>query len=150
MLLTQNGKRRFRRSADVQNFVRLVRNGCRGSWVRSSMPTRPYASTILLAAAFSLGVAACGGSADNNAIAPTESPASSSTVAADDSPAASDAVSDGEPADSSTESAESAETAANFFPDIDVLDVSTGDSANLATELGGGDTPVLLWFWAPH
>jgi hypothetical protein len=41
-------------------------------------------------------------------------------------------------------------TEENLFPDIAVLDVQTGDSVNLAAQLGGGDTPVLLWFWAPH
>lgn len=38
----------------------------------------------------------------------------------------------------------------NVFADIDVLDVYTGEWVNLEAELAGGDTPVLLWFWAPH
>jgi hypothetical protein len=40
--------------------------------------------------------------------------------------------------------------AENLFPDIDVVEVSTGASLNLKQELSGGDRPVLLWFWAPH
>lgn len=38
----------------------------------------------------------------------------------------------------------------NVFADIDVIDVYTGEWVNLEAELAGGDTPVLLWFWAPH
>ncbi|MDA3038761.1 MAG: hypothetical protein O3C27_04370 [Actinomycetota bacterium] len=43
----------------------------------------------------------------------------------------------------------------NMFPDIDVAVVGSGDTAsretvNMKEELAGGDTPVLLWFWAPH
>lgn len=41
-------------------------------------------------------------------------------------------------------------TSGHLFPDVETLDVATGASVNLATELAGGDTPVLLWFWAPH
>ena len=43
-----------------------------------------------------------------------------------------------------------ADVAENLFPDIDVVEVSTGASLNLKQELSGGDRPVLLWFWAPH
>ncbi len=38
----------------------------------------------------------------------------------------------------------------HLFPDVDVLDIQTGATLNIATELAGGDRPVLLWFWAPH
>ncbi len=38
----------------------------------------------------------------------------------------------------------------NVFPDIDVVEITTGGSLNLKQELAGGDRPVLLWFWAPH
>jgi hypothetical protein len=41
-------------------------------------------------------------------------------------------------------------TAVNLFPDLDVVRVDDGSPLNLAAELGGGDRPVLLWFWAPH
>ena len=46
--------------------------------------------------------------------------------------------------------AEATGPAANLFPDIDVVRVSDSTTLNLATELGGGTVPVLLWFWAPH
>ncbi|MGI9613633.1 MAG: hypothetical protein ACR2QO_12025 [Acidimicrobiales bacterium] len=38
----------------------------------------------------------------------------------------------------------------NLFPDVDVVNIVDGSTVNLAQELGGGDLPVLLWFWAPH
>lgn len=38
----------------------------------------------------------------------------------------------------------------NLFPDIDVVNITDGSTLNLAAELGGGDRPTLLWFWAPH
>lgn len=38
----------------------------------------------------------------------------------------------------------------HLFPDMDVIDIQTGATINLAAELAGGDTPILLWFWAPH
>lgn len=38
----------------------------------------------------------------------------------------------------------------HLFPDVDVVDIQTGATLNLASELAGGTQPVLLWFWAPH
>lgn len=38
----------------------------------------------------------------------------------------------------------------HLFPDVNTLNIVDGSTINLATELAGGDTPVLLWFWAPH
>ena len=42
------------------------------------------------------------------------------------------------------------ESETNLFPSVDVVNVHDGSTLNLAAELGGGDLPVLLWFWAPH
>ncbi|MEL7158653.1 MAG: hypothetical protein AAFN30_18935 [Actinomycetota bacterium] len=60
-------------------------------------------------------------------------------------------------AESTTTAASAAATEApaeepreNLFPPVDVVRISDGTTLNLATELGGGDLPVLLWFWAPH
>ena len=37
------------------------------------------------------------------------------------------------------------------FPDLNTVNVADGSTVNLAAqELAGGDTPVLLWFYAPH
>ncbi len=41
-------------------------------------------------------------------------------------------------------------TPEHLFPDVDVVDIKTGATLNLASELAGGAKPVLLWFWAPH
>ncbi len=38
----------------------------------------------------------------------------------------------------------------HLFPDLDTVDVADGSTVNLADELAGGDTPILLWFYAPH
>jgi hypothetical protein len=40
--------------------------------------------------------------------------------------------------------------AGSLFPDTQVVEIATGAELNLSAELGGGDLPVLLWFWAPH
>lgn len=37
----------------------------------------------------------------------------------------------------------------NLFPDVEVIEIATGESVNLQS-LGVIDRPVLLWFWAPH
>lgn len=36
-----------------------------------------------------------------------------------------------------------------MLPSIDVLNVNTGQTVNLAS-LSGGDKPILFWAWAPH
>lgn len=38
---------------------------------------------------------------------------------------------------------------ANKFPDLQVTNVVTGDKFHLKSTLGGGNTPVLFWFWSP-
>ncbi len=43
----------------------------------------------------------------------------------------------------------SATPVASDFPDVDVLDVRTGDTINLRS-LAPRDKPALLWFYAPH
>lgn len=35
------------------------------------------------------------------------------------------------------------------IPDVDVIDVRTGDTVSLQS-LAPSDTPLLFWFWAPH
>ena len=60
-------------------------------------------------------------------------------------------------AEASSDSADSAEdagaqpaSAQHLFPDLDTRNIVDGSTVNFASELAGGDTPVLLWFWAPH
>ena len=38
---------------------------------------------------------------------------------------------------------------ANRFPNVSVTDLASGQAANMSGLLGGGDRPVLLWFWSP-
>ena len=35
------------------------------------------------------------------------------------------------------------------IPDVDVIDVRTGDTVSLQS-FAPSDTPLLFWFWAPH
>ncbi len=91
---------------------------------------------MALVAALAVGMTACG-AGDS-----TAGPASSDKTAL----APSDSV-----ARSATESTEATSIGGqNLFPMIEVADATTGDPIDLADELGGGDLPVLLWFWAPH
>lgn len=105
------------------------------------------ASGVVLAMA--LVAAACGsGSTDTtasgSASAGDAEPAESSVA-----PAATDA-----PTGSASEPAAEAEgpspVAPHSFPDLDTVTIGDGATVNLADELAGGDTPVLLWFFAPH
>ena len=111
----------------------------------------------LLSASLAVGLvaAACGGSADistngsNDSSAENANPASSTPTAdesTDDGVAADEAPA---PAGTTGEAEETAAPAENLFPDVDVVNVVDGSTVNL-TSLGGGDLPVLLWFWAPH
>ncbi len=39
--------------------------------------------------------------------------------------------------------------AVNRFPDVSVVNVADRQAVSMAARLGGGDRPVLLWFWTP-
>ncbi len=82
---------------------------------------------LALAAAISLGAAACGSSG--------VSEWSGTTTSA--------------PAQATNDGA-GPETPASLFPNVSVQNVVDGSSLNLQEELQGGELPVLLWFWAPH
>lgn len=71
--------------------------------------------------ALTLGAAACGGSDSTSNLA---------AAPAGDEPAA-------------------AASAVNQLPDVDVIDVASGDEINLAG-FAPSDKPIVLWFWAPH
>ena len=68
-----------------------------------------------------------------------EGPVADGAASDDDAASESDTGSDGEDA-----------VGDHLFPDIDTVNIVDGSTLNLADELAGGDTPVLLWFWAPH
>ena len=64
---------------------------------------------------------------------------------------ADDVATSAEPASTGTDAAAS-EAPANpsgDVPDLDMASVYTGETVNLQS-LVSGETPLLLWFWAPH
>ena len=62
-----------------------------------------------------------------------------------------DATTTNEPASTGTDVAASAAPASpsGDVPDLDMVSVYTGETVNLQS-LVSGETPLLLWFWAPH
>ncbi len=111
---------------------------------RWSSPRIGLALFVFLAFA----VASCGSDAEVDSAS-----GSSSDVATESSDA--DATANGEdsPEESAVAESESAEVAAGAlgnFPALNVANVSNGDTVNLQQELSGGDSPILLWFYAPH
>lgn len=95
---------------------------------------------LALAILLALGAAACGDSTDGPATAPTEAPAPTAAPATQ-APAP-------EPApEAVTESGDP--PPASDLPSVDVVNVATGASVNLAS-FAPADQPLVLWFWAPH
>ncbi len=84
------------------------------------MRVRLLACAVIVA----LAAAACG--ADDVATNP-EPASTGADVAASDAPAG----------------------AAGDVPDLDMISAYTGETVNLQS-LVSGETPLLLWFWAPH
>lgn len=97
---------------------------------------KPKIKFLALAIVLALGAAACGDSADSPATAPTEAPAPTAAPATQ-APAP-------EPA---TESA--VPPPASDLPSVDLVNVATGASVNLAS-FAPANQPIVLWFWAPH
>ena len=64
---------------------------------------------------------------------------------------ADDAVTTAEPASTGTDVAalDAPATVAGDVPDLNMTDVYTGETVNLQSVVSG-ETPTLLWFWAPH
>lgn len=103
----------------------------------------------------SLVAAACGSGDPDTTASPTlatDAPAAEPEEATSDDadPASETEPDDGATSEDGEDSAAEAPPSEHLFPDIDVVDIPTGDTVNLAAQLAGGDTPVLLWFWAPH
>lgn len=112
-----------------------------------------------VALAMALVAAACSsGSTDTTATGASDT-AATPTETTDAAPAASS-----EPTESDEEAGEQAEAEPeetaesegpapaieHSFPDLETVTISDGATVNLADELAGGDTPILLWFFAPH
>ncbi|MXV99235.1 MAG: hypothetical protein F4126_02570 [Acidimicrobiaceae bacterium] len=64
---------------------------------------------------------------------------------------ADDVATSAEPASTGTDVAASDAPASpsGDVPDLDMVSVYTGETVNLQS-LVSGETPLLLWFWAPH
>ncbi|MDH3754469.1 MAG: hypothetical protein OEU32_11420 [Acidimicrobiia bacterium] len=71
-----------------------------------------------------------------------------SAVAAEPSTAEQPGSAESSPAEPSEASSEQ-EAAPSDLPDVDVIDLATGDTVNL-TSFAPSDRPIVLWFWAPH
>jgi hypothetical protein len=93
---------------------------------------------VVAALALSATAAACGQTASETAA----SGGTDTAASTDDGAGAGGDTGDG--------AGQGAASADHQFPDLDVVTVADGATINLAGELAGGDTPVLLWFWAPH
>ena len=93
---------------------------------------------LACAAVVALAAAACGSDDATTVNEPAEiepadtEPADTAALDADDSAASAPALAG--PGD---------------MPDLDMTNVHTGETVNLQS-LVGGQTPLLLWFWAPH
>ena len=104
---------------------------------------------MLLAAA----VTACGGSDAAVTAGATASSAavqatpSTAAAAGAETPSSETSVAAG-PTSNATPMGTAAPVASKL-PAIDVVNVNTGETVNLAS-LGGGDKPILFWAWAPH
>lgn len=89
-----------------------------------------------LAVFLALGAAACGDSVDSPDTALTEAPAPTEAPATQ-APAPEPATETAAPAQPSD------------LPSVDVVNVATGATVNLAS-FAPADQPLVLWFWAPH
>lgn len=124
----------------------------RRSISRQFLPERQRSSRrfsrigLLSLVAFVLALASCGA---ETATESTVEGTSAAVEQADDSSA--------ESAEPETETEESGpvvpepdEVVLGDFPSVNVSNVGTGETVNLQQTLSGGDTPILLWFYAPH
>ncbi len=91
---------------------------------------------LALAACLALGTAACADSGDGPEAAPTGAPVSTAAPTTQ--------VPAPEP---TTETA--APAPASDLPSVELVDVATGDTVNLAS-FAPSDRAIVLWFWAPH
>ncbi len=117
---------------------------------------RPLAGVLVAAA---LVAAACGSETNTVGLdasaadqaASEESTTSQASSDSTDAPEPESAASDeSEGPQVDEEEAAPADVGNHLFPDLETVNIADGATLNLATELAGGDTPVLLWFFAPH
>lgn len=114
--------------------------------------------------ALALVVAACAGESTATTIAGSEGEANAPTSPADggletrgsiteaEVPPTTDAPTDAPPAqepEAPVTSAAEEPTPPSDLPDVPLIDLATGAEFSVAS-LVPSDTPILLWFWAPH
>ena len=81
---------------------------------------------------------------DQNGSSGTTAPAAGATTAPTVAPSSATTATTQAPTTQAT-----AAPVANRFPDVAVTDLASGQATNMSGLLGGGDRPVLLWFWSP-
>ena len=113
----------------------------------------PRLLLALLALAFV--ATACGGASESETTA-ADVPSDQQSAEPDGAAVSADppAADDGEPSDQQSAESDGAATrvdppAESVIPEVDVVDLATGDTINLAS-FAPSDRPILLWFWAPH
>lgn len=125
---------------------------------------------LAAAAAFTIVAGACAGTSEGEALRPTGAGRASSGEPAADPPAdttpdgtvpegeAPDAdrddgalAADGGSSDSNgdAEPEERVPDGPNELPRVAMIDIATGDEVTLS-DFAPSDTPIVLWFWAPH
>lgn len=98
---------------------------------------------VSLLAAVAVAVAACGGGGDDDA----DVSAGGTEIT---NPDATQPTEPSAPTESSAPpEADAPAEEATFLPDIEVVDVASGEPVALRS-LASADRPTLLWFWAPH
>lgn len=129
----------------MSNFVpKLERPDRRGSKWSSSR------TGLALFMFLAFAIASCGSSVevDSTSGSSADDVADSDAAAADSTPEGDASAEQSAPAES--ESAEAATDSLGSFPALNVANVSNGEIVNLQQELSGGESPILLWFYAPH
>lgn len=89
-----------------------------------------------------------GSATDSTTDADPSEPTAEQAPSSDD-PASDDPASDDPVAEADEPTADPGATLANY-PQVDVIDLGSGDTVDFAEQVAGGSLPTLIWFWAPH
>jgi hypothetical protein len=111
-------------------------------------PIAPPGRSLAVAAALALAATACGtdSTAEVESGAGTDTTETTAAATGSTDASATTAATTTSPGDTTAPPA----AGDHVFPDLDTVEISTGATVNLADQLAGGDTPILLWFFAPH
>lgn len=105
-----------------------------------------------IAVTIGLIAASCGSDPDPIEASAAESqPATEeSTTGPDSEDATGDSAAEADGTEADPELEGPAVVGDHLFPDLSTVNIADGSTVNLAQHLAGGDTPVMLWFFAPH